>query len=64
MHLLPDLVIFYQYEIHYLNLIKFGKKLALQNLSLLSKLLGGEEEKELIFPTIQLLATDNLLSAA
>ena len=37
---------------------------ALQNLNLLSKLLGGEDENLLIFPTIQLLATEIPLSAA
>ena len=46
------------------ELLKFGKKEALQNLNLLSKLLGGEDENLLMFPTIQLLATEIPLSAA
>ena len=43
---------------------KLGKKEALQNLNWPSKLFGGEEENLLIFPTIQLLATEIPLSAA
>jgi hypothetical protein len=47
-----------------LELLKFGKKEALQNLNWPSRLFGGEEENLLIFPTIQLLATEIPLSAA